>query len=212
MWMIHSLFRKITDILFPTACYGCSKEGPSLCSSCLARRTRSIDIPHIYITSIYSFKDPLIKRAIHAIKYYHRKDLVEPLANGLAQEITKNDSYDLAKHEWILVPVPMPLLRKYMRGYNQAELIAQELAYKLSLPIRKDLVTRVRTPKRQVTMRSRSERLKNQHNSFMVAGDVNGLRILLVDDVTTTGATLHEVRRILLKAGARNVRAVTIAH
>ena len=161
---------------------------------------------------MYSFKDPLIKRVIHAIKYYHRKDLVEPLAEGIAQTIKKDSGYDLTKDQWILVPVPMPQFRKYMRGYNQAELIAQELARKLSLPLRKDLIVRVHAPKRQATMKSRSERLKNQHASFKVTGDVDGLRILLVDDVTTTGATLHEQRIILLKAGARSVRAVTIAH
>ena len=212
MWTIHSLFQKIAYILFPKACYSCRKEGFSLCASCLVRCRQPIDTPYIYITSVYSFKDPLIKRAIHAIKYYHRKDLVEPLAEGIVQTIKKDSNYDLTKDQWILVPVPMPQLRKYMRGYNQAELIAQELARKLSLPLRKDLIVRVRTPKRQVMTKSRSERLKNQHASFKVTGDIGGLYILLVDDVTTTGATLHEQRKILLKAGAKNVRAVTIAH
>ncbi|MCF7843734.1 hypothetical protein K9M47_02450 [Candidatus Gracilibacteria bacterium] len=106
----------------------------------------------------------------------------------------------------------MPRIRKYIRGYNQAELISLSLSKQCSLPTISNTLIRTSSPKRQVTTKTRGERLKNQHNSFKVIKDVTGLNIVLVDDVTTTGATLSEARSVLLKAGARSVKAVTIAH
>ncbi len=208
MWMIS----KIITILFPSHCYKCQKEGFSLCASCLKNCKKSLDTPEPYITSIYSFKDPLIKKLIHAIKYFHRKDLIEPLTQELAHEIRVTDNYKGIADDWTLVPIPMPRLRKYMRGYNQAEYIAQSLSQQCSLPINTDLLNRLSSPQRQVTTKTRSERLKNQYHSFKVINDVRDMNIILVDDVTTTGATISEARRVLLKAGAKSVKALTIAH
>jgi ComF family protein len=205
-----------------------------LCISCLKNTRKALDTPAIYIISIYSFKDLIIKKSIHAIKYFHRKDLIDPLTQELANELgnittseqirTKNDrgaksdeeirsqqAKDLTKN-WVLVPIPMPRLRKYIRGYNQAELIANSLSKKCSIKVRNDLLIRLKSPKRQVKTKTRSERLLNQHNSFKVIDNVKGMNIILVDDVTTTGATISEARNTLLKAGASNVKAVTIAH
>jgi ComF family protein len=99
-----------------------------------------------------------------------------------------------------------------MRGYNQADFIARELSQECSLPYTTKLLTRTGRHIRQVTTKSRSERLKNQNNSFVAKGNVEGLHCILVDDVTTTGATIDEARKTLLRAGAMTVHAVTIAH
>ena len=202
---------KLLALFFPPQCYGCHKEGFSLCSSCLERCRKSIDTPAIFITSVYCFRDPLIKKAIHAIKYFHRRDLIEPLTKELANEL-KSINFAQQNIPFVIIPIPMPLLRKYMRGYNQAELIAQELAKQCSLTINTTALARLHAPKRQVTTKTKSERLRNQHGSFKVISSVCNMHILLVDDVTTTGATLVEARKALLKSGAITVRAVTIAH
>ena len=99
-----------------------------------------------------------------------------------------------------------------MRGYNQAELIAKEISEKLYIPINNKILFRIKNPKRQVKTSTRSERLKNQHNTFKVAEGVLNSNIILVDDVTTTGATIKEARDILIKNGAKKVMAITIAH
>jgi ComF family protein len=230
MWTIRAFISKTLSILFPAHCFGCGKEGFSLCPLCLKSCKKSIDTPTLYITSIYSFRDPLIKKAIHSIKYFHRRDLIEPLTKELVevlkvglmdQEINlkgslreplNTTSYKLMATNWTLVPIPMPTLRKYVRGYNQAELIARELSQQCSLPIATKILTRIHSPKRQVTTRTRGERLQNQHNSFKVINSVKNMHIILVDDVITTGATLFEARKVLLHAGATSVRAVTLAH
>ena len=199
--------RRFLKVFFPSYCYICKIEGSAICSSCLKKRTLAIETPSPVITSIYSFKDPSIKKIIHAIKYFHRKDLVAPLVAALADEILQKNTTG-----YVLVPIPMPLLRKYIRGHNHAETIAYEISHYTGIPLRKDLLSRAVTKKRQVTTTSRYERLKNQHGSFSVNKDVLGMSIFLIDDVTTTGATLLEARRLLLKKGASHVEAFTVAH
>lgn len=208
---MNSLLSKILSVLFPPSCYNCHQEGTSLCTSCLSSCKKSIETPALYITSVYSFQDKLIKKVIHAIKYFHRRDLIEPLTQELGiillQKLKKENITNL-----VIVPIPMSSLRKYMRGYNQAELIAKTLSQQCSLDINTKILLRKKSPKRQVTTKTRSERLLNQNDSFMVMKDVSGLNIILVDDVTTTGATIMEARKTLLKQGARSVSAITIAH
>ncbi len=212
MWMIHTLISNILSLLFPKQCIKCHKEGESFCVNCLHFCKKSIDTPHHFCISVYCFKDPLIKKAIHAIKYFHKKDLIHALTQELAIEIEKKIKTYPNGILWELVPVPMPRLRKYIRGYNQAELIAEEIARHIPTTQVRHALIRISSPKRQVTTKTRSERLKNQKNSFKVAGEVAGKHLILIDDVTTTGATLLEARGKLLKAGAITVLTATIAH
>lgn len=209
MWMIQTTIQKLSDFLFPRYCYACHKEGTSLCSNCLKQCKKSIDTPFPWITSIFSFRDPTIKRAIHAIKYFHRKDLVSPFAQILAHTIMAE-----APSDAILIPIPMPPLRRYMRGDNHAEVLAQEIAQQTNLLTRNNVLVRTKSRKRQVATHSRHERLKNQHGAFSSRNteEVQGRHVILIDDVTTTGATLKEARDVLLKAGAKSVEAYTIAH
>lgn len=212
MWNISNIYSGILKTLFPPKCYVCRKDGDSLCADCLKQFGRAVDTPSLYIKSVFSFKDREVKRIIHAIKYYHRKDLVTPLTRITALELNKVLSVEPLTSDWVLVPIPMPRIRQYLRGYNQAFVIAGELSRLTMTPVKNNLLLRMRSPKRQVSTSTRSERLKNQHNSFKVNGDAKNLNIILVDDVTTTGATIMEARSVLLKSGAKNVIAITIAH
>jgi ComF family protein len=212
MWIVDTIFSKTISILFPPSCYICRKEGVSLCSVCLQSCEQSIDTPTIYITSIYCFRNPHIKKIIHAIKYFHRKDLIEPLSEKLIEEIQKELLDNTINNTYTLIPIPMATSRKYTRGYNQAECLASEIANKCQLKSNTTLLIRKKQPQQQVKTKTRHERLVNQRDSFIVTGDVTNMHIILVDDVTTTGATIIEARKVLLLAGATIVRAVTIAH
>ncbi len=212
MWMISAIISKILSVLFPPQCYLCHKEETPLCSSCLGYCKRALSSPALYNTSIYDFQDPSIKKIIHAIKYFNRRDLIEPLTEKLAKEIRMTIGNKPSSNSWILIPIPMPTFRKYMRGYNQAELIARSLEKQCQLAVSTDILARSHSLRRQVTARTRNERMKNQHNSFKVIKTVKNMNIILVDDVTTTGATLQEARNVLLRSGAKDVKAVTIAH
>lgn len=201
------MIANIFSFLFPSRCLGCGTPDAALCERCIILSRKSLSTPEPYITSLFDFKDPLIRRAIHAIKYHHRKDLIAPLALALAKELGKT-----VHEESILVPVPMPAFRKFMRGYNQAELIAEVLGKELGLPVWNDVLTRNKISKRQAMIATRSERLRNQNGSFAADNKAHHERFIVVDDVTTTGATLKEARKALLQKKASHVEAVTLAH
>lgn len=204
MWMITRLL----CILFPETCFSCRAPGSSFCKRCISLSRKSLATPAPYITSVFDFKEEKIRRAIHAIKYYRRKDLIHPLSRELALTLQKElPSYASAT----LVPIPMSRTRRWMRGYNQAELIAQELSGLLEIPYSR-LLTRTKTTRRQVKTRTKSERLVNQKGAFTVTESVLPPVIILIDDVTTTGATISEARDTLMKAGNVKVYAATLAH
>jgi competence protein ComFC len=207
MWMIRTFFSSLADIAFPPYCFICKKEGETLCNECLEKRSKSIDTPFPFITSIYSFRDPDIKKIIHSIKYFHRMDLIYPLTKQLIDTLKTHNP-----NEFILIPIPMPKLRRYLRGHNHTERIAHILSIETSISVDSTILLRTHAKKRQVLTKSKSERLKNQKGSFYVTKTLPNLKYILIDDVTTTGATLLEARKELIKHGARHVEALTIAH
>lgn len=211
MWMIHSLYRSFLGLLFPRACYLCRKEGSPLCSACIASFRRSIDTPYTYCHSYFSFKDSSLRKCIHASKYYHRPDLIEPLTRATYQEFLP--VITSLKNPYF-VPIPAHRLRIWMRGYNQAEKIAREYSKLYSVPLLLTTLLQKNASKSQAHTKNRKERLTNKKHSFSVAEGVllHDKDIILVDDVTTTGSTLHEARKKLLGSGARSVTAITLAH
>ena len=204
--MIRALSATLLDIIFPPICMGCRRDGSSLCKECLKKAKKSIDSPYPFIITLYSFKDPLIRRAIHNIKYFHRKDLLLPLSQELADTLSR------LQIQGTLLPIPMHPIRKMIRGHNQAEVLAKELSILSGLSYDPTFLVRSLYRRQQVKTRSRKERLKNQHNAFALQKEPKGMDYILVDDVTTTGATLLEARNLLLRGGARKVYAITLAH
>lgn len=147
---------------------------------------------------------------IHAFKYNQKSHLRRPL--GL---LTANVLHPFVVEQKpdFLIPVPLHISRLRSRGFNQAILLGEILSHQWQIPLLRQGLQRVRptTPQMELT---RSERLTNLHGAF--AGKDTTLlidrRIMLVDDVFTTGSTLSECAQVLLQAGCNSVSAVTIAH
>ena len=144
----------------------------------------------------------ILRSVVHALKYDKRQSLALPLAELLRQECT-----DILTGIDLAVPVPLHRSRLRARGFNQAELIARGLR----LPTG-NLLRRIRATATQTDLPA-ARRHANVRGAFAMArrARVTGLRILLVDDVSTTGATLEACARVLKEAGALEVRAVTAA-
>ena len=105
--------------------------------------------------------------------------------------------------------VPIHWRRKFTREFNHAELLAKFIAAKINKPIKDYLKKTKNTP--QQSLLSRRKRLSNVRNSFEIKGNPEGKRLLLVDDVATTLATLNEASKVLRKAGAKKVIALVLA-
>lgn len=212
--MLQMLFSTILALFFPKKCFGCCIESYSLCGKCISQTKKSITSPHTSYKSYYSFKDPLIRRSIHAIKYFQRKDLIEPLTKAtipLVESIFEENP-PMNRENTLFIPIPMLRIRKYIRGYNQAEIIASILSKEMHTHYTTKLLICNKHKKRQVTTTSRNERIINLRNSFIAPYDVSKYHIILVDDVITTGATIDEAMRTLMKKGAKSVYAITLAH
>jgi ComF family protein len=151
----------------------------------------------------------IVREIIHEFKYarqIHLRHLVAHwLRAALDDERLRDISFDL------IVPVPLHPARQRERGFNQASLLAELLSAQTSMPSR-PVLQRIRYTTTQTAL-DRSERMENLHNAFRLRknADVRGLRVLLIDDVLTTGSTLSECARVLKRAGAISVHAATAA-
>lgn len=146
---------------------------------------------------------------VHGLKYGDRLDLARPMARLMAQA-----GRDVLAEADLILPVPLHVFRLWRRRFNQAALLARHLAKATQKKWRTDALVRVRATPSQVSL-SRLERHRNVSGAFAVPGPaeahVYGRRILLVDDVLTTGATLDACARTLRRAGATHVDALTFA-
>jgi ComF family protein len=146
---------------------------------------------------------------IYAAKYHGRWTVNELLADQLFAQARVRQA--LAAVD-LLAFIPMTRSAQRARGYNQAELLARRLAHSASLPITTAL-QRVKGGSTQVRTPSRAQRQKNVRGAFEARATqiLIGKRVMLVDDVTTTGATLRSAARALLRGGAAEVRAIVVS-
>ncbi len=153
-----------------------------------------------------------LRQTIRDLKYRRHLRLRGRLTHLLAQRIqAASDEGGGADRPDVVLPVPMHWLRRLGRGFDHARAIAKGLARELNLPLGCELV-RIRNTPPQVHL-PRTRRLTNVRGAFAVRspGTIAGARVLLVDDVTTTGATADEATRTLLDAGADRVTLAVLA-
>lgn len=220
---------KILDLFFPAKCVSCGKLGGFICNSCygeiafvkkqtcpkcnclsaggrLCRRCR----PKYALTGVVVagyLNEGAIKEAVHNFKYNGVSALASELAGILAEKLIEEKiAFDLVAY------VPISKKRKAWRGYNQSEILAEIISEKFNKDVFRGLLKRKDT-KNQVGL-SKREREKNLNRVFSIKRgktDVRGKRILLVDDVMTTGTTLNECAKVLRAFGAREVWGAVLA-
>lgn len=213
-------------ILFPERCIVCKKEGVSFCTSCRETLPRNGGFNYYGIFSLWEYGHPTIRRALHDLKYKNKraiaKDIAESMSDTLLEHLAERVHFnnpifsEQTESAFLIIPVPLSKKRLKTRGYNQAELLAKELSLKnhLSFVLETSVLYKIKDTESQVSVKDRTKRLENIRGSFAVKNPekITGKNILLIDDITTTGATLNEARKVLLKAGAGRVYGVTVAH
>jgi len=211
----------LLDFVFPDHCLSCGRPLPSgsrhLCDGCLALlrpRVRDVPLPAAGDCSpgtprrvhyVYEFDGPM-RAAMHALKYGRTPSVATLIAREAASELAACEGF----RSRVLVPVPLHAVRRRERGYNQAELLAGPIAARLGLPVVAGAV-RVRPTRSQARL-DRAGRARNVRDAFRgVRSAVAGRRVLLVDDVVTTGATMIAVASALLVAGATSIACLAVA-
>ena len=219
-------FNTILDIIFPTKCLSCGQTGTDLCLTCLLESPPAENENANWIFSIYNYHHPPIKKALQLFKYKNKKRLANIFAEVVYEKILEELS-ELSVmenfREPLLIPIPLSPKRYHERGYNQAQLICEELVKINNLRkmidwrLENNILIKPKETEHQARIKDRNIRLKNIIDSFAIkntesANLIKNKNIILIDDVTTTGATLTEARKILKQAGARKVIAFTVAH
>jgi len=171
------------------------------CANCEGRR-----LHFEAAVSVYQSRG-VVRKVIHDFKYGRQLHLRHLIGRWLIEAM--DDARLAGRPFHLIVPVPLHPARKRERGFNQAELLARELQRAGDIPL-SDVLQRIRYTTTQ-TRFDRSERMENLRGAFRLRRGctVRDLRILLVDDVLTTGSTLSECASVLKKAGAFSVHAVT---
>jgi len=191
-------------LIEPPVCYKCGTPCQAFqCDECYQRE--------------YAFEcarsagifDGALRDAIHALKYRNHEAAAEPLAEIMARAFAGTG---LARSADVLIPIPIHNSRLLERGFNQSEVLARMLGRRIGVPLAASVLSKRRKTRHQVDL-PLDERGINIRDSFSVkcATETAGKRVLLIDDVFTTGSTLDEAARVLLAAGAREVRAYTLA-
>lgn len=175
---------------------------------------------HSNVISLFSYQDLYVKTLVKQIKYKHNHLFTTEIAKLLYEEMLQTLSEEIffqPDSKPIVIPVPMSTTRKKERGYNQTENILFQIKLHDEQGIfdyRPDIFFKKDGSKPQTQTSTREERLQNIKNSFFIKEPelIKNHIFFIIDDVITTGATITEIESLLLKHGARQVYAFTIAH
>ena len=164
---------------------------------------------HIYKSGIAPFYyDEIISKSIYRFKYHNRRTYAEFYGKAIADKYRKEI---MAWDADVLIPVPIHQRKLIKRGYNQAELIAKELSKNIGMPIDTELLMRTVNTKPQKEM-TKADRKKNLEKAFKIAKNVvEYKKVILVDDIYTTGSTIDACAKVLRDAGVWQVYFVSLS-
>jgi competence protein ComFC len=207
----------ILDIVFPRSCVVCNTQGTLLCTSCVRTLPSAHHNPLSYCSSLYSYKSPSVKKIILYLKRHRANDIAKEIASPLSDVCKDIISEYTTLHQTqksVLIPIPVSRTRLLERGFNQSLLLGNAIKETIPHDVQLDeALVRVSHTKKQSTVQSKSERIMNMKYAFSAKKPLaKNILYIIIDDVTSTGATLQEAKRALQKAGARHVVAVTVAH
>ena len=234
---LRGTLRVVLDVALPPLCPSCREpvEDQALCASCWAKLSfiarpycERLGIPFAYdpgpgLLSMEAIADPpsynraraavrydeVARALVHSFKYGDRLDLAPTLGRW-----TANAGRELLAQAEALVPVPLHWRRLWARRFNQSASLAEAVSAASGVPVLHTALRRVKPTGHQVGL-SRAERAQNVQGAFRVPAEgkaeIAGRRLVLVDDVLTSGATVDTCARVLLRAGAANVDVLVFA-
>lgn len=204
------------DLLFPVFCISCRVEGEWLCQPCLEKLQSEIKpqfFCHPYLDKVIAlanYKSEIIARLVRLLKYEYAEE-VGVIFEKLIEDFVRQNGKFFGDQSSIIVPIPLHKKRYLERGFNQAELLAESWGRHLNASVWKNVLIRQRQTKTQVGL-SGMERRNNLQGAFALRQPFAGIeRVILVDDVFTTGSTLEEAGRLLRAHGIKEVWGAVVA-
>lgn len=208
------MMNTISNILFPAKCVSCELSGSFICEGCklkftndwelrFSRKVSNVDL----VMYFGDYKNTVIKDFVKSFKYKFIQELKDEIHSILVRHRSMIRSFLNGAD---LIPVPLHQARLNWRGFNQSMVLCEVLSEISGCSISNDL-KRIIDTRPQVECQYQ-ERLINVKDAFEAASGLSNDRYVIVDDVFTTGSTLSNCGKALYSAGARNVKAITLAH
>jgi len=234
---VRAILRAALDLALPRMCAACREpvEGEGLCPKCWSKLSfitrpycERLGVPFVYdpgpgILSMEAIANPpayrraraavrfdeISRALVHALKYGDRLDLAPMMGRWL-----RHAGHELLADTDALIPVPLHWRRRWARRFNQSAVLAAAVSAASGVPVAADALKRVKATAQQVGL-SRTERAANVQGAFRVPPEgkaaIAGRRVVLVDDLLTSGATVEGCAKALLRAGAANVDVLVFA-
>jgi ComF family protein len=228
---VRDVLNPVLELIYPTYCGGCGAQGDVLCRACLDSFVpvdekvtcpvcgrwigetiecgECITDPKRFERGYfgYIFEGP-VREALHAFKFQGRKDVGRAIVRTLKERVASiGDAFDL------IVPLPVTEKRLKARGFNQSYIVSEEISRITGKPIDYRTLRKIRETRDQYTL-SKGERAKNLVRAFALEGaglGARGKRVLLVDDLYTTGNTAREASKTLLRAKTKGILFFALA-
>lgn len=226
----------MVDFVFPRRCVGCRREGNYFCAACLEKgerrrflvcpycgRRSALGVTHAGcerqfgldgLVSVLAYRGE-VRRAVKKLKYRLVADLAGELAVLMVGLMGKGDFFPKFDTSWVLMPVPLHPKRERWRGFNQARVLGRRVAEKEGWVFENGILKREKETKPQAELKSRKERWLNVYGAFGVDPEAEfrilGSKLIVFDDVWTTGLTIKECARVLKRKGAAKVWGLTLA-
>ncbi len=206
--------------IFGRHCAGCKKPGPAICNRCLSLIPLASSTQHPDIYGLYNYGHPLVSHAVWNLKYRHagqEAKLLSKRGAGLVNEIIAEHLQSEQQQEITLVPVPQYKKKTASRGFNQSAVIADWFSQEIPESRVEDVLEKTKETLPQSHLADRKARIRNIDGTMQTknppASGLDPKKIyIVVDDVTTTGATFLEAKRALQTAGAKHILCIALAH
>lgn len=229
---MNSVYLNIINIIFPARCVYCRAyllknnilcldckyrivlNKNIFCGKCGSKRYKVEGVCHkdyyFQVASASRYEDPILREVIYALKFEYIQSASEFLAALLFIYI-KKARIDPNKYN-VIIPMPLSSRRLKERGFNQSELIAKNLSLRVGLAVDTTSLKRCHYAPPQSGMPSYKMRFKNIQGAFNINNKdaLKGKKVILIDDVITSGATILEASKVLLNGGAKEILALTV--
>ncbi len=203
---IRKLLNNVIDFIFPPNEFEMELRDITI-ENIFNRLSEANPTEFPFINSIFSYRNPLVRELIWQLKYKKNKHALLLAGYALNKKLLEYPK------PFLLIPIPISGKRRRERGYNQCELIINEII-KMNPEIQADFSLLVRNKNiDKQTFKNKSQRIENTKDIFEVTKpSVMDQMIIVIDDVSTTGSTLNEARESLLRAGYKDIIGLTLAH